>query len=385
MCRLYLTLLSGKIVSIGVFKIYLGYTLNIVEILINKSIEGKNMSKQKKLSSLIGQDNDKKLKGEILDLEKKYQSLLWDLFTSKKFIDDLIKIENEIKNNYDFLAKSYKLKNKIQVPAERLTRYYIYNASLNNNLNIQSIYSSPVSGDIAFLTDDAVINIDIKTIDINGNKNDIKYLQYLPNQSSFNHKRIDVHPDYSNSGITIPGLLTSNYNGKPVLTYFLKIIYEDDSKKNSFTISRDKNYGTIHLINLPNGFVSDLFDYDLIDNFKTYKYFNEKDGFPRKLLLEKATLSAANDKIIEKYTNNKDFIIYDVGTKKALLDLKNPHPIFENTLITWVPVSRGNKKLNDFYLEAIKSGDTYRISEEKLRERFDSKDTEWEGVKIYKL
>lgn len=335
---------------------------------------------QKKLSELNLSTPEKELKKKILNLEKKYQSLLWSIFSSNKFKEDLLKIENDIAENYNFLSTNYKIKNKIKIPAERLARFYIYNPNVNNGLDIKFIFPSPISGDLAFITDDAVINIDIKTLDINGNSGDIGNLQYLPNQSSFKHKNVGAHPTIQNSGIEVPNILPSIYKDKPVLTYFLTIIYEDNPRTNSFTISRKEEYKTIHLVNLPNGELSDLFNNELIDNFKTYKYFKSTDGFQPLLLREDSNLREANNSVITEYSGNEEYEVFEMGSKTALLDLNNFHPVY-NTHITWVPVSRKNNRQYDFYLEAISSGDTNRISEEKLRIRFDSTDSQWLGVK----
>jgi hypothetical protein len=337
------------------------------------------MSSQKKLSSLSVDNSSKKQIGFILDLEKKYQSLLWKIFSAKDFLNDLLFIESEIIRNYNYLTLNYEIKNKLKIPAERLARYYIYNSNLNQGLDIRNIFPSPISGDLAFITNDAVINIDIKTLDINGNKSDIGNLQFLPNQSSFEHNNVGVHPDYKNSGIKVGGILPKMYNEMPVLTYFLTIIYDDNPLENTFSISRNENYKTVHLINLPNGITSSLFDYELLNNFKTYNYFKSKNGFEPILLLKNSNLRLANEEVNRLFTDNQEYSIFNMGTKVACLDLNNYHPNY-GTHITWVPVSRKNGTQYDFYLEAIASGDTNRIDEQKLKARYDSSDSKWDGL-----
>ena len=81
---------------------------------------------QKKLSNVALSYNEKIQIGKVLDLEKKYFDILWNLFTSKDFIDDLKIIEREIQKQYNFLQHTWELKNKLKVPAERLVRQYIY-------------------------------------------------------------------------------------------------------------------------------------------------------------------------------------------------------------------------------------------------------------------
>lgn len=338
------------------------------------------MGSQKKITEVTMNQLEAQKMKRILDLEKKYQNLLWGIFSSSNFKNDLLEIEREIQINYAFLTDNYDIKNKLKIPAERLSRYYIYNPNLNNNLGVLSIFPSPLSGDLAFITCDAVVNIDIKTLDINGNKTDIGNLQYLPNQSSFIHKNVGMHPTNRNSGINVVSILPKEYKGKPVLTFFVTIVYNDNPTQNTFSISRSRTYETIHLINLPNGHTSPLFDFELLDNFKTYSYFKEKHGFKPILLLANSNLPSANAEVERLYSLDSRYSIFSMGTKKALLDLNRTHPIY-NTFITWVPVSRKNGNQFDFYLEAISSGDTNRINEAKLKVRYDSTDSEWEGLK----
>jgi len=343
------------------------------------------MSEQKKLEKFTLDLNTISFIEKILDMEKKYINILWKVFTSPKFLEGLRMIEKEIVSQYEYLDKNYDIKNKLKIPAERLARYFIYNSDLNKDLfDIKGIFPSPISGDLAFFTEDATINIDVKTLDINGNRGDIGNLQYLPNQSSFDHKPVNPHPDHINSGIKLPSFLPETYKDKPLLTYFLTIIYEDNPQRNSFKISRDNKYGTIHLTCLPSKKTSVLFDYELIDNFKTYDYFSKNSIFKPILLCSNSDIASANKIIKTRYSNDNNFKTYYIDDKLAVLDLHNIHPIYQ-TILTWVPVSRKNGRTHDIYLEAIKGGSTSRINEKKLLRRYDSKGIEWEGVKTITL
>ena len=109
---------------------------------------------------------------------------------------------------------------------------------------MKHIYPSAVSSDIAFITDDAVINLDIKTLDTVGNRGDIQNLQFENNQSSFVNNNLDVDLNYPNSGVKVECLLPKEYsynNGPllPMLTFFFTIIYSDNGssfKLNPFFI-----------------------------------------------------------------------------------------------------------------------------------------------------
>jgi len=344
------------------------------------------MNEQKKLSSFSMSLIDKNKLGTILDLEKKYFEILWKLFTSNDFIKDLKIIEKEIQKNYSFLQNTWELKNKIKVPAERLVSQYIYK---NLASYVEHIYPSAVSSDIAFITYDAIINIDIKTLDTVGNRSDISNLQFENNQSSFINKNLGVDPRYPNSGVKVECLLPVEYSydgsfAKPMLTYFFTIIYSDNSK--SFKLSDDPNIETIFLKCLPNGITSILFDYNLVDNFKTYTYLEKKHGFPPVYLTD--TPSDVNNQIINFIKMNSDYKLINGQAKLGAYAEKQIHPKYHTMGVSWFPVSRQlktDKRIHHFYLEAAYKGNTNRLTNDKIAMRYDSRDNLWFGVKKVKI
>lgn len=346
------------------------------------------ISYQKKLSTLLNSSLDKDKIGKVLDLEKKYFDILWNLFTSPDFINDLKVIEKEIQKQYHFLQNTWELKNKLKVPAERLVRQYIYR---NLSSIVKHIYPSAVSSDIAFITDDAVINLDIKTLDKVGNKGDIYNLQFENNQSSFENSNLDVDPALPNSGVKVECLLPKeySYDGSlplPMLTYFFTIVYEDNTE--SFTLCRDSDLQTIHLKCLPNGFVSVLFNYDLINNFKTYTYLERKHGTQFTPVFLTDNPEEVPEKVREFVRTHSEFILINGRTKVGAFNPNQIHPKYGINGVSWFPVSRQdkiNKNIHHFYLEAVYKGNTNRLSNEKLIIRYDSKDNCWYGLKKYKL
>lgn len=340
------------------------------------------MSQQKKLSEIEITPIEKQVMSEVLDLEKTYFNLLWELFTSDEFINDLLIIEKNIQDNYDSLEKTWDLKNKLKVPAERLTRHYIYK---NLSDRIKGIYPFPISSDIAFITDDAVINIDVKTLDIVGNKGDISNLQFENNQSSFINNNLDEDQNVENSGVKVECLLPTNFlyenTPKTILTYFLTIIYKDDSY--SFNLSHSKDFPTIQLKCLPNGKISSLFENDIVNNFKTYSYFKKKDGFPPIFLTDKKEKVKA--KVEDFVKNNPNYTLIKGRTKTGAYSKSEIHPYYNTPGISFFPVSRKKKteKQAKFYLEAVKCGNTNRVSNLTLENRFDSSDEKWMGIKKY--
>lgn len=344
------------------------------------------MSSQLKLSSLDVSIEEKNKIGEILDLERKYFDILWELFVSANFLNDLSIIEKEIQKQYSFLQDTWELKNKIKIPAERLVRQYIYK-DLSDY--IKHIYPSAVSSDIAFITDDAVINLDIKTLDTVGNRGDISNLQFENNQSSFENLNLDVDPKYPDSGVRVECLLPKEYKynseiAKPMLTYFLTIVYSDNGK--SFRLNRSAELQTIHLKCLPNGFTSILFNFDIVNNFKTYTYLEAKHGFKPVYLTDDITL--VEDGVRNFVRLNPEYVLMNGRTKLGAYNQNQIHPKYKVKGVSWFPVSRQdkiNKKIHRFYLEAVYKGNTNRLRNETLLHRFDSNDKEWLGLKKHTL
>lgn len=345
------------------------------------------MSQQKKLSTVLSLSVEQKEKiGSVLDLEKKYFNILWDLFTSDAFINDLKIIEQEIQKQYSFLQNTWELKNKLKVPAERLTRQYVYR-NLSNL--VKHIYPSAVSSDIAFITEEAVINIDVKTLDKVGNRGDISNLQFENNQSSFENKNLDVDNRYPNSGVKVECLLPKEYSygdepAKPMLTFFFTIVYQDNGS--SFSLCRDNDLQTIHLKCLPNGFTSILFDCDIVDNFKTYTYLEKKHGFEPVYLTDNS--NNVEEKVREFVRLNSNYVLIQGRTKLGAYCEQQVHPKYNINGVSWFPVSRqdkANKRIHHYYLEAVYKGNTSRLSNEKLINRYDSEDRPWKGLEKYSL
>ena len=64
-------------------------------------------------------------------------------------------------------------------------------------------------------------------------------------------------------------------NELPVLSYIIKIIYFDDNY--TFGLNKDSDLPTIAVACIPNGKLSKLFNYDIIQNYKTYEYYSAND------------------------------------------------------------------------------------------------------------
>lgn len=321
------------------------------------------------------------MQNNILDLEKKYFKHIEDLVNSTSFLNNLIDTEAQIKDNYTKLKEIWDVKNILKIPAERLMRYHVY----REFDFITGYYPSPISSDIGIKTKDAIINIDIKTIDTDGNSPDVQPIQFEHNQISFKNKNLDPCKEFE--GFPVKSNLPSidPYTGLPILTYVVKFIYTDDEDEKSFSLCRDNKYYSIAVACIPNGELSNLFDYDIVSNFKDYKYYNiESDPYflPKKICAKNdAPTDFTNPDKFYNYVESKinidpTWIKIDGRSKPGYYDL--------NKQIPWFLVER--KSPNKVYrLEAVKKGNAARISSLILEKRYDSNDDPWCGYKTFTL
>ncbi len=305
-----------------------------------------------------------KAQKDILELEKKYFAKLDLIITSKDFQKDLLLIENEIKLNYAKLASTWNVKNKLKVAAERLVRHHVYK---NMMADIKGIYESPISSDLGIIFDDCVLCVDCKTLDTKGNSTDIGYTSVEPNQTSFdnsNHKYIRTASNLDTR---------ARVSRLPILTYVIKIIYRDDNVQ--FDISRSTNIGkkaSLVLVCIPNGELSNLFNKDLIVNFKTYKYYTASDGAQYTPISVPSKVKKKKE-WAEKHCLSKGYVKITIpqsrGSKDIFFDAANH--------CSWAYTSDNNV----YKIRAILRGDSMRLNNGDLRDRFDSKNNTWTGYK----
>lgn len=307
------------------------------------------MSKQ----STAIQRND--YENKILDLEKKYFEIIKNIVMHDDFKKDLALIEKEISDNYTKFDDLWNLKNKIKVPAERVVRHHLYVKMVDL---IKGIFPSPLSSDFGIRTDDAVVCIDIKTIDTNGNDGDLRATSVEKNQTSFDNKNYPY--------INIPANLNAvdDYSRLPVLTYVVKIVYTDNGY--SFKLSRDE-YPSMVLVCVPNGKIAKLFDYNIVANCKTYDYYNVRND-------------GVDFAPIELTPEEKDDI--DIIDQKChargltrLSEFRKPTYYDSKTRSIWWKTSFANKHV----IAPVKSGSSVRFSNDILKERYDSRNHPWEG------
>ena len=292
---------------------------------------------------------------DILNLERDYFYELENIFKSQDFIDNLKKMKDWINNNYLTLA-SWNKKNKPALACQRIINF----ALLRNLKQITGVYNSAISSDIAFETDDAIINIDSKTVSSTGNHGDFQALFFGPNQSSFKNKNVGSDKDYPGFPFKFEMPSIDNLTKKPVLTFFLMLEYTDTTK--NFNWYKKNDEPNIRFICVPNGELSYLFNYDIVSNCKTYTYEKNKP--------------------LPESHNFENSVQIQVYTKKGFYNL--------NTKETWLLTPRqdkgndGKKKYINGY-ELAKGFHDCRINFDTLEDRYDSNQTHWKGVSSWNI
>ena len=121
---------------------------------------------------------------EIRRLEEKYFNKIIELFHNKPdFKNNLLEVEEFIRQEYSNLNKNWGDKNKLKVAVERLIRFHFY-----RNLKVLNIFPSPLSPDMAIELHDVILCVDAKTIDMCGNPGDDDSIHFQKNQITFNNK-----------------------------------------------------------------------------------------------------------------------------------------------------------------------------------------------------
>ena len=200
---------------------------------------------------------------------------------------------NNINKDWIKIRKIWDKANVVDLAVERHINYRIYNDPLLKD-SIESIYPSVISSDTAFITNDAVINIDSKTISIGGNSDDWPRQTVGCNQISFDNK-LNLYAQRKKINIPITSLLEPYYDNKPVLSYFLSTLYFTDennetdswyldtehinkpyhsSKVKDKTAVKEEFLKNIKFACMPHKAVSNLFDHKIIDGVKSYKPAN---------------------------------------------------------------------------------------------------------------
>ena len=319
------------------------------------------------------------IQNKILDLEKKYMEILDKVFTSKRFISDLKKIESDTQEYYDLLAEVWGKKNKIKEASERLVRHHLY----TNFTGVDNFYPFPISCDIAIETDDVILNVDVKTIDKIGNGTELTTTQFEHNQTSFINKPVLAAPPFPGFKVKSNLQTKDPRTGKPVITYLIKIGYSDDGH-GFFRLVNENSKPSIVLTCLPNGALSNLFDDDLFSNFKEYTYYDSHDGtyFKPRYITSKDEFNTLNINV--KYNRIEQVTDIPENWSRISSDKVGYYDIEKKVL--WYAIPKKEQNHWNIYLYAVKYGNTARFNDYWLEHRYDSKNKSWCGeIRHYHL
>lgn len=320
------------------------------------------------------------IQNQILELEKKYMEKLNIMFTSEQFISDLKKIEADTQEYYDLLTEVWGKKNKIKEASERLVRHHLY----TNFRGADNFYPFPISCDVALETEDAILNVDVKTIDKIGNASELTTTQFEHNQTSFINKPVLAADPFPGFKVKSNLQTMDPRTGKPIITYLVKIGYADDGN-GTFRLINEDNKPSLVLTCLPSGILSNLFDDNLFSNFKDYVYYDEHDGiyFRPRYITSKNEFNTLSTSV--KYNRIEQTTDIPDCWQRINSDSKIGYYDIERNIL-WYAIPK--KKLNhwDIYLCAVKYGNTARFNDEWLECRYDSSNNFWCGeIKHFNL
>ena len=255
---------------------------------------------------------------KVLELEKKYFDIIYEIFYQDEFRDDLKKIMKEINTDWEGIHKNFGKVNVIDLAVERHINFKVYS---DPSLEIEDIYPSVISSDTAFITNDAVINIDSKTISIEGNSDDWPRQTVGCNQISFDNK-LNFYAKRKKINVPITSLLKPYYGEKPVLSYFLSTLYfidktnetdswyvdtehinkpYHDSTVKDKTVVKKEFLKNIKFACMPHKEVSDLFDHKIIDGVKSYKPPKVREPYGT------SSVRVTHESLENRYDSNGDY------------------------------------------------------------------------------
>ena len=319
---------------------------------------------------------------KILNLEKKYMDKIETIVLSDDFISDLKNIEREVQTKYLDLQFIWGKKNKIKEASERLLRHHMYTSFPD----AKTFYPSPISCDIALVLDDVILNIDVKTIDKNGNSRELSTTQLEHNQTSFINNPIGATQNFPGY-IVRSNLEAVDISGKPVLTYLLKIGYNDNGEGNfNFLNTSDRRYPSIVLTCIPNGKLSELFANDLCTGFKDYIYYGNDNSteeyYKPKTICGVETFNGLNPN--SKFLKIRNTVTIPDSWKQVIWESNKIGFYDEEKQQIWQTQSKSST--HKVYLCAVKFGNTMRYNDEWLEKRYNSDNEPWLGVrKHYKI
>ena len=220
-----------------------------------------------------GQDSTFKFSKEqnkISLLEEKYFNYLFNILSSSRFTNRLINLRNNVNktwnHSYGIYKKEKKIPNPVDKAVERLVNFELYNNKKYGKY-ITDVYPTNVSSDTAFVTEDAVINLDCKTTSFSGNEQDWRVQLVGKNQSSFDNGK-NLYYKTHDVSISTSANLEKKFGKKYVLSFFISFLYEIDEHNNSPFSWSAALKDNVRLCCMPHGELSNSFQHNLINAAK---------------------------------------------------------------------------------------------------------------------
>ena len=253
---------------------------------------------------------------KIEELEKKYYKFYLKILRGNK---------KDIREQVETLctrikwAKTKKLEwakeNPIDIGLQELIRGIFYRKTKHKPFML------PMSSDTVFETDDAIIEIDIKTVKKDDNRNDdLDQVPAHPNQISYSgiYKTDGGCKHKGEQDYIFKANLPTKIENKIVFTFFIKFIwFWADAAETKIQIGARDGYSAFTLSSVPNGLLNDQYE-NLVIDAKTYFYpldekpkdLRQKYGYKRKKKKQKEVkdeIKEVKDEIKEQNKkNNKD-------------------------------------------------------------------------------
>ena len=213
---------------------------------------------------------------ELETIEKKYYNFYLELLRKREeYIREQVKkLHSQVK-----LAKKNDMhwgkENPVDIPLQELIRSIFFRGTTYDPFMLS------ISSDTFFETEDAIIEIDVKTVKKNDDyHDDLDQIPTSPNQVSYSGT-------YTTDGgcehigkqtYSFKGMLPREMNGKPLLTFFVKFVwYWADNNETEVQIGARDDYPAFTLSSIPNSLLSGQYE-SLITNCKVFFGLTQKES-----------------------------------------------------------------------------------------------------------
>lgn len=321
----------------------------------------------------------------IQDLEKKYMEKIWEITSGTEFLDNVKFIEKYLKEKWSVISKNYDDHNFYNVIFENVVRYHIPKKMA------KVPYPNPLQSDLAFYPEDedCILMIDAKVVNINPKANIVDKDDLIVGEDqvtvSVNRQKSDnniKNSGYNFSGITFKSTLDYcdyHYSLKykiPILTYFLKCLYNADLNSKKFQLDK------VVLTNVPNikVYETEWPEENIVQTVKFYKYFESTPFFMNLPKTKQRKYYSINANKFKKYDKIEFDWSLNTSKRKLFLDKKLKDPFNQTFNMAWTQIRGSKGKPGKYKL-------IYGIDGIRLNKKIDrnSSQGKWSGLIEKKL